>query len=284
MDKIKDIINNADGIMILSGAGMGVDAGIPDFRGKSGLWTAEKDNFIKFSSGNAWHERPLEAWNFYIERFISCEKLKPHDGYYVLKNLLDSLEKDTYVMTSNVDGHFEKAGYDVEKIYTIHGDLKNIQCSSKCCRDIHPMPLFTKLLDSLDEAPHCQKCGSVMRPLVMMFNDPWFVTTNVDTQASSCLDWMSTKKNIVGIEIGAGLAVPSLRIYGEERTQTLIRINPHDFEIHRPQDIAIEASAIDGIDTLMNIMLHDVLNSLLIRAKKEYSELQELIEQINERK
>ncbi len=254
MEQIKQIINNADGILILAGAGMGVDAGIPDFRGKSGLWTAEKDNFIKFASGNAWHERPLEAWNFYIERFISYQDLKPHRGYYDLKKLLDSLGKDTYVMTSNVDGHFEKSGYDVDKIYTIHGDLKYIQCSSKCCRDIHPMPKFTKLLDDLEQAPHCSKCGSVMRPLVMMFNDPWFVTTKIDAQASLCLEWMNTKKNIVGIEIGAGLAVPSLRIYGEERTKTLIRINPNDFQIHRPQDIAIQSSAIEGIDTLIKIM------------------------------
>ncbi len=254
MDKIKEIIKNADGILILAGAGMGVEAGIPDFRGKSGLWTTEKDNFIKFASGNAWHERPLEAWNFYIERFISYQNLEPHSGYYDLKKLLDNLGKDTYVMTSNVDGHFEKAGYPVDKIYTIHGNLKHIQCSSKCCRDIYPMPNFTKLLDSIEQAPHCDKCGSVMRPLVMMFNDPWLVTTKINEQASQCLEWMSTKSNIVGIEIGAGLAVPSLRIYAEERTQTLIRINPHDIGVHRPQDIAIQASAIEGINTLIKIM------------------------------
>jgi NAD-dependent SIR2 family protein deacetylase len=254
MTNIKQIINNADGIVILAGAGMGVEAGIPDFRGASGVWTSEKDTFIKFASGNAWHERPLEAWNFYIERFISCGELEPHRGYYDLKNLLARLGKDTFVMTSNVDGHFEKAGYAVDKIYTIHGDLKHIQCSDKCCRDIHPMPKFTKLLDSIVEAPHCDKCGNVMRPLVMMFNDPWFVTTEIDKQAAICLDWLNSKRNIVGIEIGAGLAVPSLRIYGEERTNTLIRINPHDYQIHRPQDIAIEATAIDGIDTLIKIM------------------------------
>jgi NAD-dependent SIR2 family protein deacetylase len=254
MDKIRQLINDADGILILAGAGMSVDSGIPDFRGKSGIWTAEKDNFIKFSSGSTWHELPLEAWNFYVSRFISYQDIEPHRGYADLKKLLDSLDKDYYVMTSNVDGHFEKTGYDIEKIYTIHGDLKHIQCSNKCCRDIHPMPVFTKLLDTIEEAPHCEKCGIVSRPLVMMFNDPWFITTKIEEQANKCLEWMNSKSNIVGIEIGAGLAVPSLRIYGEERTDTLIRINPHDFQVYRPVDIAIEASAIDGIDTLIKIM------------------------------
>jgi NAD-dependent SIR2 family protein deacetylase len=105
-------------------------------------------------------------------------------------------------------------GLDVDKIYTIHGDLKYIQCSNKCCRDLHPMPNFTSPLDSIDEAPHCPKCGSIMRPAVMMFNDPWVVTNEIDRQAALCLEWMGTKSNIVGIEIGAGLVVPSLRIYG----------------------------------------------------------------------
>jgi len=254
MDKIKQIFDNADGVIIFAGAGMSVDSGIPDFRGKSGIWTAEKDNFIKFSSGNAWHNMPLEAWNFYISRFIAYSDLTPHRGYYDLKKLLDDLEKDVYVMTSNVDGHFEKAGYPADKIYTIHGDLKNIQCSNKCCRDIYPMPEFTELLTTLEQAPHCNKCGSVMRPVVMMFNDPWMVTTDIDLQSMACLHWTMSKDNIVGIEIGAGLAVPSLRIYGEERTKTLIRINPHDYQVNRPQDIAIEASAIDGIDTLIEIL------------------------------
>ena len=254
MDKIKQIINDADGILILAGAGMGVDAGIPDFRGKSGLWTAEKDNFIKFSSGPAWKERPLETWNFYISRFISCQDLAPHRGYYALKKMLDDLGKDTYVMTSNVDGHFEKAGYPVDKIYTIHGDLKHIQCSKKCCRDTYPMPQFTSLLTTIEEAPHCPKCGAVMRPVVMMFNDPWFVTTNTDAQALSALQWALSKNNIVGIEIGAGTYVQSLRNYGIERTKTLIRINPNDFEIHREQDIAIQATAVEGVDTLIRIM------------------------------
>lgn len=254
MNKIKQLIEEADGILILAGAGMGVDAGIPDFRGKTGLWTAEKDNFIKFSSGPAWHEHPLETWNFYISRFISCRSLEPHRGYYDLKNILDTLGKDTYVMTSNVDGHFEKAGYPVDKIYTIHGDLKHIQCSNKCCRDTYSMPEFTHELTTIEEAPHCLKCGSVMRPVVMMFNDPWIVTTKIDLQAMACLHWVQSKNNIVGIEIGAGLVVPSLRIYGEERTKTLIRINPHDFGIHREQDIAIEATAIDGINTLTKLI------------------------------
>lgn len=247
---IKQIISDADGIVILAGAGMGVDAGIPDFRGQSGLWTAEKDNFIKFSSGNAWQIRPLEAWNFYINRLLQYKDYSPHRGYTVLKNLFRKLEKDIFVVTSNVDGHFKKSGYDHEKIYEIHGNLEYIQCSKFCGRDTPEMPKFTGELTDLSQAPHCKKCGSVMRPLVMMFNDPWFYPKFTGIQSTKFMSWEIEKTNVVGIEIGAGLAVPSIRLMGQERTGTLIRINPHDYQINRPQDISIPSTAVEGIDIL----------------------------------
>lgn len=251
INPIVDIITNSDGIIILAGAGMGVDAGIPDFRGNTGLWTSEKDNFIKFASGNAFHERPLEAWNFYINRLMNYSKLPPHRGYFDLKNLMEKLNKDIFVVTSNVDGHFKKSGYNKDKIYEIHGNLEYIQCSNFCCRETPQMPLFEKSLNSLNEAPHCNNCGSVMRPLVMMFNDPWFYPKFTGIQSISYMDWASTKNNIVGIEIGAGLAVPSIRHFGQDYTKYLIRINPNDYNISRKQDISIKATALEGIDLIL---------------------------------
>jgi hypothetical protein len=62
------------------------------------------------------------------------------------------------------------------------------------------------------------------------------------------------KTNLLGIEIGAGTAVPSIRVFGNERTARLIRINPHDHSINRQQDISIPQSALDGIDTIFEIL------------------------------
>lgn len=252
--KIKHLIEDADGVIVFAGAGMSVDSGIPDFRGKNGLWTAEKDNFMKFANGNAFHEHPVEAWNFYITRLMTYSNMKPHDGYSTLRQMLEDLNKDVYVITSNVDGHFKKSGYDTEKIYEIHGNLEYIQCANRCSHDILSMPAFIGEFQTEDDIPKCSHCSSNMRPLVMMFNDPWFVMTLVEEQSQHCMKWMSEKTNIVGIELGAGLAVPSIRIYGEERTHTLIRINPHDFQVRRPQDISLQATAVEGINSLKQIL------------------------------
>lgn len=247
---IKKYIDESDGIIILAGAGMGVDAGIPDFRGKTGLWTQEKGIFLKHTLGSAFFDHPLDTWNFFISRFLNYKNITPHSGYYDLLKLKD-YGKDLFVVTSNVDGHFKKSGYDPEKLYEIHGNLEWLQCSKLCCRDTIKMPSFTSIVDSIKDLPHCEQCGAVMRPMVMLFNDPAFYPKYTSLQSIKFLDWSSDKINLLGIEIGAGLAVASIRVFGNDHTRKLIRINPHDHQIYRKDDISIPQSAINGIRLIL---------------------------------
>jgi NAD-dependent SIR2 family protein deacetylase len=158
-----------------------------------------------------------------------------------------------FVVTSNVDGHFERAGWNLNKIVEIHGDLRTVQCKNLCTRDVYPMPQFASELVDESELPRCPDCGDLQRPQVMMFNDPAFNYCTVDTQLARYREWESAKSNILGIEIGAGTGIPSIRIFGNERTATLIRINPYEPDISRPQDIAIPATAIEGIDLVLEV-------------------------------
>lgn len=103
MNKIKEILDQSDGVLIACGAGMSVDSGIPDFRGEDGIWNDAKNEFMKYSTADAFNEWPLEAWNFYISRILDYDAIKPHKGYYDLLNLQDQ-GKDLFVVTSNVDG------------------------------------------------------------------------------------------------------------------------------------------------------------------------------------
>ena len=254
-NQIKKMIDEADGIVILSGAGMSVDSGIPDFRGKDGIWTSEQSNFMKFATADAFALHPLEAWNFYITRLITGMSLTPHKGYVQLLRLKE-LGKDIFSVTSNVDGHFLKAGYDSNKLLEIHGNLRYIQCVDQCTREDWPMPNFTDVLTNEKDIPTCPNCGSYLRPKVMMFNDPAFCFNRVDEQQRSYTEWESDKKNIVGIEIGAGKTIPSIRWFGAERTSNLIRINLYEPDISRKQDISMQMNAIDGIDLLTKIIFN----------------------------
>jgi NAD-dependent SIR2 family protein deacetylase len=251
--QIKTLWDKAEGVVILAGAGMSVDSGLPDFRGSTGLWTTAKETFITKATAKGFDTNPLASWNFYVERLINYQTTAPHSGYSQLLQLIALHDKDSFVVTSNVDGHFLTAGYDPGKLHEIHGDLRSIQCNRPCCRNLHSMPKFSSLLQTENEIPRCPYCKGFARPNILMFSDPKVVWTNIDQGAERYRNWAAPKLEILGIEIGAGTGVPSIRIFGEERTTALLRINLYEAEVTRESDFGIASTALDGIQTLVEI-------------------------------
>ena len=180
--------------------------------------------------------------------------IEPHAGYRILRDLLEGIGKDHFVVTTNVDGHFLKAGYDPSIIYEMHGDLRHAQCNQPCTRDIYPMPRFAAEVVTVEEIPLCPRCGYILRPNVMMFSDSSLVWRNIDAGEDRYRRWAAPKMCIVGIEIGAGTAIPSLRWFGEEKTAGLLRINPAENEVSRSMDVGIPLGALEGIGLLEKIM------------------------------
>lgn len=253
-NRIKDIINHADGVVILAGAGMGVDSGLPDFRGSTGLWTQAKEEFVSMATERGFEDDPVKSWNFYIYRMLMYGNTPPHQGYSMLRETLETIGKNYFVVTTNVDGHFLQAGYDPGLVYEMHGDLRHAQCIQPCSRNIVAMPRFTAEVATADDIPRCSNCGYILRPNVMMFSDSGLVWRNIDAGEDRYRKWATTKMNIVGIEIGAGTTIPSLRYFGEERTAALIRVNPMESETHRSQDVGMPMKALDGVLALAEIL------------------------------
>ena len=252
--RIKSLFDRADGILILAGAGMSVDSGLPDFRGSTGLWTQAKDDFIKQATARGFDEDPLAAWRFYARRMLMYAECGPHAGYHALLRLVTAHGKDHFVVTSNVDGYFIRAGFDPDRMHEIHGNLRYAQCNQPCTRDLYPMPRFTAEPVAMEDLPSCPHCGHVLRPNVMMFSDSSLVWRNIDAGEERYRRWAAAKMQILGIEIGAGTVIPSIRWFGEERTANLIRINPHDADVNRRGDISMAATALDGINGLIGII------------------------------
>jgi NAD-dependent SIR2 family protein deacetylase len=253
-DYISSLFHSADGILILAGAGMSVDSGLPDFRGSNGMWTKAKEDFISLATARGFDDDPLASWNFYISRMLAYGHTKPHAGYTRLLDAVNQHGKDYFVVTSNVDGHFHMAGYDPARIYEIHGDLRHAQCKQPCTRQLQPMPRFTATLSSIDEIPRCARCQQSLRPNVLMFSDPSMVWTNIDLGEDRFRRWMEPRMSVLGIEIGAGTVIPSIRYIAEERTSTLIRINPYESKVNRRHDVSMSHTAVEGINTLISLL------------------------------
>src|SRR5262245_38367363 len=127
-------IREADALLIGAGAGMGVDSGLPDFRGNEGFWKAYSPfrerglSFVQMANP-VWFERdPEQAWGFYGHRRNLYRATSPHAGFEILRRWATSKERGSFVFTSNVDAHFARAGFDVEQIVECHGSLEHLQC------------------------------------------------------------------------------------------------------------------------------------------------------------
>jgi len=244
-----DAIGRAGALIIASGAGMGVDSGLPDFRGERGFWKAYPMyerlgmTFVGAANPANFLEDPAFGWGFYGHRTSLYRATEPHDGFHILKQWIRQFGMEHFVVTSNVDGQFQKAGYEEDKVLEVHGSIHHLQCLSPCSDAIWPnreeIPVDHDTMRAL-HIPRCNRCGGVARPNVLMFGDFSWVSFRTDRQER--LFGMFLEKNkgreMVVIEMGAGTAVPTIRSLSERLGRrggvTVVRINPREPWIDDP--------------------------------------------------
>ncbi len=241
----KAALAQSTGILITAGAGMGVDSGLPDFRGNTGFWQAYPAlaaagiEFTRIASPAAFYENPAQAWGFYGHRLALYRDTQPHEGFTLLKALADSKPQGAFVMTSNVDEQFQKAGFDAARVYECHGSIHTLQCMGTCCattwraHSVKPVvDMATGLMTS--PLPRCPHCGGLARPNVLMFDDADWLSYAASAASRRLDEWLATVERPVVIELGAGTHIATIRRASEgvsmQRRCPLIRINPRDSE------------------------------------------------------
>lgn len=236
MPTIKTLLHSADSLLITAGAGMGVDSGLPDFRGNTGMWQAYPElgrrqmDFATIANPQAFAQNPRLAWGFYGHRLALYKATTPHAGFGELLALADRLDLPYFVFTSNVDGQFIKAGFDADKVYECHGSIHHLQCVIPCSDKIWTADDLTPVIDNdkcewLGELPTCPDCGGLARPNILMFGDFAWQSHRTDKQETRLHKFLTTHQNPVVIEIGAGTAIPTVRRFGDGFAPRLIRIN-----------------------------------------------------------
>ena len=265
-----ELIRKADGILITAGAGMSVDSGLPDFRSVGGFWNAysmfkgRNINFEDIATPLAYETHQELAYWFYGHRLSQYRATIPHEGYQILKRWAESKPHGYFIFTSNVDGHFQKAGFEEGRIYEVHGTLERLQCVHNC-RDLSwSAKEFQPVVDNenlrlLSEPPRCPYCQRLARQNVLMFDD-YFYSSNYQNLKRNKLDlWLKEVQNLVVIELGAGKAIPTVRRFSERTAKAkkggFIRINPQDAGVPKMHFLSLEMKALDAlkaIDRLLN--------------------------------
>jgi NAD-dependent SIR2 family protein deacetylase len=251
----------ASGLLITAGAGIGVDSGLPDFRGTEGFWRAYPAlgaagmRFEEIASPETFHADPRLAWGFYGHRLNLYRVTRPHAGFELLRAIAGSLPDGAFVLTSNVDGQFQTAGFPDEAIYEVHGSINHLQCLAPCGERIWPAGDYVPEVDAarcrlLSEPPRCALCGALARPNVLMFGDGGWIGARAAVQRR-CFDrWLARTARPVIIEIGAGTAVPTVRRIGEALGAPLIRINTREPRVSQPGQLGIAAGAREALQRI----------------------------------
>ena len=260
--KAAEAISTAQALVITSGAGMGVDSGLPDFRGNQGFWQAYPPyerlglSFVEAANPVHFQRDPLFGWGFYGHRLNLYRETVPHAGFALLREWANRFRLDSFVVTSNVDGQFQKAGFSEAQILEVHGSIHYLQCLTPCGMNIWPnrenISVDTTTMRSRS-IPKCRHCGVVARPNILMFGDFSWISLRTDRQEERLQEFLTRheEERLVIIECGAGTAIPTIRYLGERlggrRGATLIRINPREPRAPLPH-LALPCSTLEGLN------------------------------------
>lgn len=157
--QIAERIKSSTRVVVLTGAGISQESGVPTFRGADGLW----QNFRaeELATPEAFHRDPMLVWRWYDWRRGLIKPLKPNPGHYALVELEQRIE-DFTLLTQNVDGLHRAAGS--ENPIEIHGTIWRVRCL-ECKKTFENREVPIKIL------PKCEVCGGLLRPNVVWFGE-----------------------------------------------------------------------------------------------------------------
>ncbi|MBM7119447.1 SIR2 family NAD-dependent protein deacylase [Archangium primigenium] len=264
LQRAADVLRSAKALLIGAGAGMGVDSGLPDFRGTEGFWKAYPAyarlglDFPAMANPQWFETDPAFAWGFYGHRLGLYRATAPHAGFALLRAWAERMPHGAFVFTSNVDGQFQRAGFPEERVLEIHGSIHHTQCLGPC-EEVGSAAAYNVDVDPEDfrargPLPACPRCGSLVRPNILMFGDGYWDDSRSQVQEGRLEKWLSEVEPgaLAVVECGAGTAIPSVRRFCEHaaaRLGTLIRINVREPEAPRGA-ISLPQRALEALSAL----------------------------------
>jgi len=167
-DKIKrtvKAIKESEKVVVLTGAGISTESGIPDFRSPgTGLW--EKMDPMETLSTRVLFNNPKKFYNVGFKILISMTDAQPNRAHYVLADL-EKMGLIQAVITQNIDNLHQKAGSS--NLLEVHGDTRTGYCMK--CGNKSEISVMVEKVDNGEIPPKCDGCGGILRPSVILFGD-----------------------------------------------------------------------------------------------------------------
>ena len=160
VERLADLVEDRGPCIVLTGAGISTESGIPDFRSPTGVW-AQYDP-MEYATIDAFLEDPAKVWDFYGKRLALLDEAQPNDGHCALAELEDRGWVSA-VVTQNIDRLHERAGS--RALVEVHGSIRTSSCLH--CGTVVPFAEVVALLP----VPACPSCGRILKPDVVMFGE-----------------------------------------------------------------------------------------------------------------
>ena len=166
-NEIIKLVKTSKSTVILTGAGISTESGLPDFRSDNGFWTKNKP--IQFNEFLLSEEKQRLSWEINIELHSLLKNIEPNLGHMFVEKII-GLQKNNFLITQNIDGLHQKSGVPKNKIIEIHGsaiEAACLECEAKQnILDFHDAIKFEGLL------PKCTVCGGVVKVATISFGQP----------------------------------------------------------------------------------------------------------------
>ncbi len=159
IDRAIERLKKTQSLLVITGAGISAESGIPTFRGQDGLW--QNYRVEELATPWAFERDPVTVWRWYDWRRGIIGKAEPNNGHRAIKRL-EEIFKDFFLITQNVDGLHGKTG--IKKMVEIHGNLWRVRCTKD-----RKVSMLTE--HPLREIPPRCECGGILRPDVVWFGE-----------------------------------------------------------------------------------------------------------------
>jgi len=245
LERLAELVRDAGerGTVVLTGAGISVPSGIPDFRSPgTGLW--EKVDPMEVAHISVWERDPKRFWSFYRQRLDLPDEFEPNPAHHALVEL----ERRGYLRglaTQNIDGLHQKAGSS--DVIELHGSVRNLVCLSCDARVARERGL--ELFDE-EGVPRCDTCGAVLKPDVTLFGE--LLPAGAFERAARLIE-ESQLLLCVGssLEVYPVAQLPEIALQ-DGRRLALVTLGPTPFDSHAHVKVAADvAEALSALAELL---------------------------------
>jgi len=243
LDRATEILLASKRVVVLTGAGVSAESGVPTFRASDGLWEGHKIEDVATPMG--FERDPALVWQFYNARRVNVSNVNPNPGHIALAKLEERWGENFTLATQNVDGLHQQAGS--KNVLELHGSLRRTKCTG--CEVIE-----YRGLDCLGDLPKCPTCSSLLRPDIVWFHEALDegIWSAAQAAAATCDVLLVVGTSAVVYPVAQMIPLAKNRRFERAIPANVIEFNLTKTEASRMADVGIYGPSGESLPKLVN--------------------------------